>query len=118
VDQQVPILIGGTADAAIERVVRWGSGWTAGGSAPEQIGPLVERVRTAWAEAGRRGRPAIVALTYFSMQEDRAEESRANLRDYYEFLGEWAEGIAQGTPRGAEPSRMPPGGSKTSASTS
>jgi probable F420-dependent oxidoreductase len=102
VDQRVPILIGGTADAAIERVVRWGDGWTAGGSAPDQVGPFIERVRTAWAEAGRPGRPKIVALTYFSMQEDRAEESRANLRDYYGFLGEWAEGIAEGTPRGAD----------------
>jgi alkanesulfonate monooxygenase SsuD/methylene tetrahydromethanopterin reductase-like flavin-dependent oxidoreductase (luciferase family) len=82
-------------------VVRWGVGWTAGGSAADQIGPFIERVRKAWADAGREGRPRIVALSYFAMQEDRADESRANLRDYYGFLGDWADGIVEGTPRGA-----------------
>jgi alkanesulfonate monooxygenase SsuD/methylene tetrahydromethanopterin reductase-like flavin-dependent oxidoreductase (luciferase family) len=101
-DGRVPILIGGTADAAIQRVVRWGVGWTAGGSAADQIGPFIDRVRKAWADAGRPGRPRIVALSYFAMQEDRADESRANLRDYYGFLEEWADGIVEGTPRGAD----------------
>ena len=101
-NDRVPILIGGTADPVIERVVRWGIGWTAGGSAPEQVGPFAARVREAWKEAGREGEPRIVALSYFSVQDEKAEESKANLGDYYAFLGEWVDGIVEGTPRGAD----------------
>jgi alkanesulfonate monooxygenase SsuD/methylene tetrahydromethanopterin reductase-like flavin-dependent oxidoreductase (luciferase family) len=101
-NDRVPILIGGTADPVIDRVVRWGIGWTAGGSAPEQVGPFAARVREAWKDAGREGEPRIVALSYFSIQDERAEESKANLRDYYAFLGEWVDTIVEGTPRGAD----------------
>jgi alkanesulfonate monooxygenase SsuD/methylene tetrahydromethanopterin reductase-like flavin-dependent oxidoreductase (luciferase family) len=101
-DERVPILIGGTVDAVLDRVVLWGMGWTAGGSGPDQVGPFGERVRQAWKDAGRPGRPKIVALTYYSMQEDRAEDSKAYLRDYYSWLGRWADGIAEGTARGPQ----------------
>lgn len=96
---QVPILIGGTADAAIERVVRWGAGWTAGGGAAQQVGPLAERVRRAWKDAGREGEPRIAALSYFSLGEDTVERSKANLLDYYGFLGDRATRMAEGIPR-------------------
>jgi alkanesulfonate monooxygenase SsuD/methylene tetrahydromethanopterin reductase-like flavin-dependent oxidoreductase (luciferase family) len=99
---QVPILIGGTADAVIDRVVRWGAGWTAGGSAPDQVAPFAERVRAAWRDAGREGRPRIVALSYFSLGDEVVDASKAYLLDYYAYLGEWAQGIADGTPRSPE----------------
>jgi alkanesulfonate monooxygenase SsuD/methylene tetrahydromethanopterin reductase-like flavin-dependent oxidoreductase (luciferase family) len=98
----VPILIGGTADAVIDRVVRWGAGWTAGGSAPDQVAPFAERVRAAWRDAGREGRPRIVALSYFSLGDEVVDASKAYLLDYYAYLGEWAQGIADGTPRSPE----------------
>jgi alkanesulfonate monooxygenase SsuD/methylene tetrahydromethanopterin reductase-like flavin-dependent oxidoreductase (luciferase family) len=101
-DQRVPILIGGTVDAAIDRVARWGVGWTAGGGAADQVGPFAERVRRAWKDAGRQGKPKIMALSYYSIQDDRAEESKATLLDYYAFLGDWASGIAEGAPRGPD----------------
>jgi alkanesulfonate monooxygenase SsuD/methylene tetrahydromethanopterin reductase-like flavin-dependent oxidoreductase (luciferase family) len=96
---RVPVLIGGTADMVLDRVVRWGAGWTAGGGAPDQVGPFAERVRRAWKDAGRDGEPRIAALTYFSLGDEVAEASKANLLDYYEFLGEWAARVAEGTPR-------------------
>jgi alkanesulfonate monooxygenase SsuD/methylene tetrahydromethanopterin reductase-like flavin-dependent oxidoreductase (luciferase family) len=105
-DGRVPIMIGGTADQAIERAVRWGVGWTAGGSAADQVGPFAERVRSAWKEAGRPGQPRIAALTYYSMLEDRVEDSRRSLLDYYAFLGQWAPKIADGAPRGADAVRQ------------
>jgi probable F420-dependent oxidoreductase len=101
-DGRIPILLGGTSDRAIERAVRWGVGWTAGGSAAGEVGEFAERVRAAWKDAGRPGQPRIVALSYYSMKEDRLEESRGSLLDYYGYLGEWAEKIADGTPRGAD----------------
>jgi alkanesulfonate monooxygenase SsuD/methylene tetrahydromethanopterin reductase-like flavin-dependent oxidoreductase (luciferase family) len=100
--ERIPILIGGAVDAAIDRVVRWGAGWTAGGSAPDQVGPFAERVRRAWKDAGKEGQPKIVALSYYAIEEDRTEESKANLLDYYGFLGEWATKIAEGAPRGPD----------------
>jgi alkanesulfonate monooxygenase SsuD/methylene tetrahydromethanopterin reductase-like flavin-dependent oxidoreductase (luciferase family) len=59
----VPILLGGTADVVLDRVVRWGTGWTAGGGAPDQVGPFTERVRRAWTEAGRARRPCSSTTT-------------------------------------------------------
>ncbi len=71
-----------------------GIGWTAGGLPPEATAPFVERVRAAWAEAGREGSPRIAVLNYFSLG-DTEEQSRAYLLDYYEPMGrEAAEYIA------------------------
>ena len=92
---QVPVLIGGTSDAALRRVIQWGAGWTAGGGGPRMAGEFAARVRTAWAEAGRDGEPRVAALTYFSLGDEVAEDSRGYLRGYYAFTGQWAERIAE-----------------------
>jgi alkanesulfonate monooxygenase SsuD/methylene tetrahydromethanopterin reductase-like flavin-dependent oxidoreductase (luciferase family) len=95
----VPILIGGTSDAAIRRTVEHGVGWTAGGAPPQVVAPFVQRVRAAWQEAGRAGSPRIVVLNYFSLG-DTEERSRDYLLDYYGGLGrETAEMIAGGAHR-------------------
>jgi probable F420-dependent oxidoreductase len=101
-DRKVPILMGGTSDRAVERAVKWGIGWTAGGSGADQVADMAQRVRAEWKDAGRNGQPKIVALTYYSMLEDRVEESRASLLDYYGHLGEWGTKIADGAPRGKD----------------
>jgi hypothetical protein len=59
----------------------------------------IQQFRAAWQEGDGEGTPRVVALSYFSLGEEHAEESLHNLRSYYGFLGEWAEGLAQGTPR-------------------
>jgi alkanesulfonate monooxygenase SsuD/methylene tetrahydromethanopterin reductase-like flavin-dependent oxidoreductase (luciferase family) len=98
----VPILIGGTIDAAVRRTIEYGIGWTAGGLPPQMIAPFIERVRSAWRDAGREGSPRIVALNYFGLG-DTEEQSRANLFDYYQVLGpEMAEMIASGAHRSPE----------------
>jgi alkanesulfonate monooxygenase SsuD/methylene tetrahydromethanopterin reductase-like flavin-dependent oxidoreductase (luciferase family) len=98
----VPIVIGGTSDAAIRRTVEFGIGWTAGGVPPQMVAPFIERVRAAWRDAGREGSPRIVALNYFGLG-DTQERSRAYLLDYYGFLGpDFAEMIAGGAHRSAE----------------
>ena len=99
-DDRVPILIGGSSDVVLERVVRWGIGWTAGGSPPDTVGPFAERVREAWKAGGRDGAPRLVALAYYSVGGE--EESRRNLLDYYGYLGEHAENIAGSAPRTPE----------------
>jgi probable F420-dependent oxidoreductase len=98
----VPILIGGASDRAIERVVRWGQGWTAGGSGPEQVGPFAERVRAAWRDSARDGDPRIVALSYFALGEKAEEGATSYIKDYYGYLGEWVDAIARGVPKSPE----------------
>jgi alkanesulfonate monooxygenase SsuD/methylene tetrahydromethanopterin reductase-like flavin-dependent oxidoreductase (luciferase family) len=99
VNGTVPILIGGSTDKAIERTVKWGIGWTVGGATPEQGGPFAERVRKAWADAGREGEPRIVGLTYFGLGEEAEERAMAYLGDYY---GEMGKQFAQRIPKTPE----------------
>ena len=50
----LPIWIGGSSDAAIDRTARYGSGWLAGsGQSPAQIGRVVQAIRERCAELGR-----------------------------------------------------------------
>jgi alkanesulfonate monooxygenase SsuD/methylene tetrahydromethanopterin reductase-like flavin-dependent oxidoreductase (luciferase family) len=94
---RVSVLIGGNSDKAVERTIRYGEGWTMGGGGPDMAGPMIERIRTAWRDAGREGEPRIAALQYFGLSDDEA--SRASLRKYYGFLGDWTEGIVESAVR-------------------
>lgn len=98
-DHRVPILFGGTSEKSIERVIKWGAGWTAGGSQAAQAGPFAAGVRSAWTEAGRSGEPRLSALSYFSLGSDADEASRRYLLDYYRFTGDAANWIAEGALR-------------------
>ncbi len=98
----VPLLIGGNTEAAVRRTVEFGIGWTAGGLPPEMTAPFLDRVRTAWREAGKEGSPRFVALNYFSLG-DTEEASRRYLLDYYAPMGrETAEMIAGSAHRSPE----------------
>jgi hypothetical protein len=62
----------------------------------------IQEFKAAWKRAGGEGQPSIVALSYFALGEEHTEESLRNLRSYYGYLGDWAEGIAAGAPRTPE----------------
>jgi alkanesulfonate monooxygenase SsuD/methylene tetrahydromethanopterin reductase-like flavin-dependent oxidoreductase (luciferase family) len=94
---RIPVLIGGTSDAAVRRAVRYGEGWTAGGAGPEAAAAMIQKVWRAWHEAGREGEPRCAALVYFGLGDEEA--SRATLRRYYGYLGEWVERIVEGAVR-------------------
>jgi alkanesulfonate monooxygenase SsuD/methylene tetrahydromethanopterin reductase-like flavin-dependent oxidoreductase (luciferase family) len=94
---RVSILIGGNADAAVERTVRYGEGWTAGGGGPAMAAPMVERIRAAWSAAGREGEPRLAALVYYGLGDDEA--SRASLRGYYAFLDQYTDMIVESAVR-------------------
>ena len=53
--------------ARVARTVRWGAGWSGGGGGLETAGQMFERVRAAWREAGREGKPELRALSYFAL---------------------------------------------------
>jgi alkanesulfonate monooxygenase SsuD/methylene tetrahydromethanopterin reductase-like flavin-dependent oxidoreductase (luciferase family) len=98
-DQRVPILIGGSTEAAIRRTVQYGIGWTAGGAPPDAVAPFAERVRAAWKDSGRPGDPKIVALSYYSVGEEEA--AKRYVTDYYGFLGDFAMQMAEWIPKDA-----------------
>jgi alkanesulfonate monooxygenase SsuD/methylene tetrahydromethanopterin reductase-like flavin-dependent oxidoreductase (luciferase family) len=98
-EARVPVMIGGNGARALRRMTQWGTGWTAGGASADQAAPMAAQVRQAWQEAGREGEPRLSALCYFSLGEDVADESRTYLRDYYAFIGQYADYIAEGAHR-------------------
>jgi hypothetical protein len=62
------------------------------------MAPIAGKVRKAWAESGRDGEPRLVALSYFALGPNAKEGSSKYLKDYYAYLGEWADGIAESAP--------------------
>jgi alkanesulfonate monooxygenase SsuD/methylene tetrahydromethanopterin reductase-like flavin-dependent oxidoreductase (luciferase family) len=99
---RVPLLIGGQSGLAAPRAVRWQAGFTIGGAPPEMAAGAIGEFKTAWEQAGGTGTPRIVALSYYSLGDEHTEASLRNLRTYYGFLGDWAEGVASGVPRTPE----------------
>lgn len=98
----MPLILGGTADASVRRVVEFADGWTAGGLPPDAVAGMSERIQSVWSGAGREGRARIVALAYFSLG-DTLEESRSYLLDYYAPAGnEMAEMVAGSALRSEE----------------
>jgi alkanesulfonate monooxygenase SsuD/methylene tetrahydromethanopterin reductase-like flavin-dependent oxidoreductase (luciferase family) len=90
----VPLMFGGRVDHSIERVVKYGIGYTQGGGNPEGLKAMIDRVDAAWKAAGRSGKPEFRALVYFAIGDEVHEEAQSNLMDYY---GEWGDGVWKGT---------------------
>ena len=90
------LVIGGHADAAYARTARFGDGWIASGSGPEQAQEGAEKAKAAWSEAGREGAPHIMALAYFSLGERAEQDVQENLMHYYAWLGEEIAGMIAG----------------------
>lgn len=53
VQQPLPLWVGGSADAAVERTARWGTGWQAGIETPEEVAPVIAAIKRRTAELGR-----------------------------------------------------------------
>lgn len=97
------LIVGGHANASFARVARFGDGWIAAGSGPDQFAVGAEKTKAAWSEAGRDGEPRTMALAYFSLGDRAEEEARAYLTDYYAWLGEdIAEFLVAGAAKDAE----------------
>jgi alkanesulfonate monooxygenase SsuD/methylene tetrahydromethanopterin reductase-like flavin-dependent oxidoreductase (luciferase family) len=93
-DGKPAVVIGGTADAAYERAARHGDGWIMGGGTPDQLREGKAKTEAAWRAAGRDGTPRIMALAYFALGEDARAAADRYLKDYYAFLGEYADMVA------------------------
>lgn len=89
---RIPLLFGGRADATIRRAVTIGDGWTAGALREyANQSALADRVRKAWVEAGRKGRPWLQASVNFALGDaDTVDAGRAHLHSYYGFKPDYA----------------------------
>jgi len=97
------LVLGGHAEVSFARAARFGDGWIASGTGPEQFAIGAEKARAAWSEAGRDDEPRTIALAYFSLGDRAEEEARAYLTDYYAWLGEQvAEFLVAGAAKDAE----------------
>jgi alkanesulfonate monooxygenase SsuD/methylene tetrahydromethanopterin reductase-like flavin-dependent oxidoreductase (luciferase family) len=91
-----PILAGGGSDAAVARVAMHADGYVHGGGPPRSFARVVDRVRTAWRDAGRPGEPRLWGQGYFALGDEAAQRGLAYMKDYYAFTGPFAEKIAAG----------------------
>lgn len=91
------LVVGGGVDASYARAARFGEGWIAGGSPPDQYAEAAEKARAAWSEAGREGEPRLMGLAYFALGENAERDANAYLTDYYAWLGEEVAGYIAGS---------------------
>lgn len=88
------IIIGGGTDRAFSRAATYGEGWIMGGGSPDIFGQAADKARAAWSAQGREGDPRLMALAYFALGPDARRSADEYLRDYYAFVGPYAETIA------------------------
>jgi alkanesulfonate monooxygenase SsuD/methylene tetrahydromethanopterin reductase-like flavin-dependent oxidoreductase (luciferase family) len=89
------LIIGGHVENSFRRAAQFGDGWIAGGVPPDVFAQLSAAVDQAWAQAGREGSPRKLALAYFSLGPKARENADWYLHDYYAWLGDFADQIAQ-----------------------
>jgi alkanesulfonate monooxygenase SsuD/methylene tetrahydromethanopterin reductase-like flavin-dependent oxidoreductase (luciferase family) len=92
-DGRPGLLIGGGADVAYQRAAEYADGWTMGGGTPDMFKEAREKLKRAWATAGRDDRPRTMALFYFALGDDAERMASDNLGHYYAFLGDYAQQI-------------------------
>lgn len=89
------VLVGGDSGPAFARMARLSDGYFHGGGPPRAFARSATQARTAWADAGRPGRPELWGQGYYALG-DTADAGRDYLLDYYAFTGPFAQRIADG----------------------
>ena len=101
-----PIWVGGGTEVAFRRAAEHGEGWIAGGVPPDVFKEAADGVRKAWEDAGREGEPRLAALAYFSLGDGAEEHAENYLKDYYAWLGEFADVIAGSAAKSSETAKQ------------
>jgi alkanesulfonate monooxygenase SsuD/methylene tetrahydromethanopterin reductase-like flavin-dependent oxidoreductase (luciferase family) len=93
------VLIGGYSPAALRRVGRWGDGIILGGSGDPNVAQQFYSIaQESWQAAGRSGKPRFVACMYYALGPDARERGGTYIRDYYSFMGQRADFMANAFP--------------------
>lgn len=96
------LVIGGSADVVFERAAAYADGWIMGGGTPDMFKEGRAKLEQAWSDAGREGKPRTMALSYFSLGDQAEQQASDYLLDYYEWLGDYAQGIADSAAKDAD----------------
>jgi alkanesulfonate monooxygenase SsuD/methylene tetrahydromethanopterin reductase-like flavin-dependent oxidoreductase (luciferase family) len=98
------LLIGGRSEPALRRSGRLGDGYIAGsaGSSPanqaQEVMSYFRVVEAAWKEAGKPGRPRLVAALTCAWGRYGADRTAESVRSYYAFRGESARNMEMNVP--------------------
>jgi alkanesulfonate monooxygenase SsuD/methylene tetrahydromethanopterin reductase-like flavin-dependent oxidoreductase (luciferase family) len=92
--RQIPMLFGGFTPATMARMARWGEGYIGLGLPAPLVEPSFDAARAAWMQAGREGLPRLVTIPYFALGDP--DRGRANIGDYYAWMGEETAAMAAG----------------------
>ena len=102
------ILIGGYSPTATKRVGRWGDGIILGGSSdPTVAHQFYSIAEESWKAEERSGKPRFVACMYYALGPDALERASVYIRDYYAFMGQRAELMANSIPSTPEAIKAP-----------
>jgi alkanesulfonate monooxygenase SsuD/methylene tetrahydromethanopterin reductase-like flavin-dependent oxidoreductase (luciferase family) len=91
------LLVGGNVEAAFDRAAKYGDGWIAGAVSPEMFADVAPKVDAAWQRAGRTDNPRKPALAYYALGPNAAQDIEGSIKDYYAWLGPYADHIADAT---------------------
>jgi alkanesulfonate monooxygenase SsuD/methylene tetrahydromethanopterin reductase-like flavin-dependent oxidoreductase (luciferase family) len=92
--ERVELLVGGASGPAFARMARYADGYAHGGGPPRAFARAAATARAAWSDMGRPGEPRLWGQGYFALGDE--ERGTDYLRDYYAFVGPFAEKIAAG----------------------
>ena len=77
-------------------------GWIMGGGSPDQFREGLAKLEEAWQAAGRDGKPRTMALSYYALGDGAKAAADGYLNDYYGFLGEVSQMVADSEAKDAE----------------
>ncbi|HLZ55497.1 MAG TPA: LLM class flavin-dependent oxidoreductase [Ktedonosporobacter sp.] len=92
------VLIGGYTEAALKRVGHWNQGYIAGAFPPPFVPHFFQLAEKSWLEAGRSGKPRLIACSYYGLGPDATERTISYITHFYSFLGPMAQMMANAVP--------------------
>jgi probable F420-dependent oxidoreductase len=86
IQRPLPLWLGGSSDAAIERTGYFGTGWQAGLESPEEVAPIIESIKRVCAKAGREIDSEHFGAGFFYRIGGRDEEIARRRFAFYQKL--------------------------------
>jgi alkanesulfonate monooxygenase SsuD/methylene tetrahydromethanopterin reductase-like flavin-dependent oxidoreductase (luciferase family) len=87
------ILIGAMTPAALRRLGQWGNGYIGGGGGVQMAAQGFRTAEKVWSEAGRAGKPRLVACVYYALGPDAQTRGGSYIHHYYG--PEWGPMVVQ-----------------------
>jgi alkanesulfonate monooxygenase SsuD/methylene tetrahydromethanopterin reductase-like flavin-dependent oxidoreductase (luciferase family) len=91
-----PLILGAFGPTTFRRMAGLVDGWIMGGGTPEMFVQGMGAFDQAWKEAGRAGKPRLLALAYYAIGDEAVQEATATIKRYYAWLGPYADQIVAG----------------------